>query len=116
MGHFWRSGANGVARWDIREKSRRMWAGGWPCCYPGFEKQIPGSGAAVARDGWTDKAGGVEKAKESSPASFASRVKGGGSGQRSLQLSATQLLFEFLKPLIDACAFPHCADDAYSEN
>jgi hypothetical protein len=43
-------------------------------------------------------------------------VKGGGSGQRSLQLSATQLLFEFLKPLIDACAFPHCADDAYSED
>jgi hypothetical protein len=31
-------------------------------------------------------------------------------------LSATQLLFEFLKALLDAHAFPNCADDAYSED
>jgi hypothetical protein len=31
-------------------------------------------------------------------------------------LSPTQLLFEFLKALIDAHAFPNCADDAYSED
>ena len=31
-------------------------------------------------------------------------------------MSATQLLFEFLKALIDAYAFPNCADDAYAED